>query len=679
MKKESIFIILIIICVAIMVIYNQSDRVVKIEDQNTTSVRWNNIQKKYLSDKQEITIGVPEELLYLLEEEGKNRYQEGFLYDYLTEIFRKTEKTLTIVPMKSSTLGVAADSMVEVDCIISEITNPLREQSDIIEFSRPILKTNSSLFAKAGLNNKINTSSEMKTISYKGLAINSDLKTEKINDIKYKNLLVNFYPENSIKTMVNRGLAQEYDFIAGNQQAITIELLNIGAEDLYLDQNKVLYQRNVCIIVPRDEPVFYSIITNTLSDMDLKPILTRLQGKWYGLPTSFVKESHFTDLLLVIIIIFGAVLSVFFIYYNTNKNLYKELKTRMEALVTSQNEMRTTFNGVSYFMAELDTSGFILDINKAFLEFLNMGRQELIGKSFMEIWELPEDAKEEIMEAIGRISISKTSQNLEVTVGKEMYEIGLFPINTPKNQLEKILFIANDVTSVRTAKRQIIQDNKMIAVGQLAVGVAHEIRNPLGIIRNYCYLLKTMDPEDTEKKIQTLQIIERSVENSSKIINNLLNFSRISTTGKETLWIKQHFDSILFLNELKSIEKEIEIQVECEEDFQVELLKESFNMILVNLISNAIDASPEGGIINIKLLKKKDLFSVSVKDHGSGISKKDIESIYNPFFTTKTKKKGNGLGLYIVYNEINKMNGSIDVISEEGYGTEFYLEFPLER
>ena len=73
----------------------------------------------------------------------------------------------------------------------------------------------------------------------------------------------------------------------------------------------------------------------------------------------------------------------------------------------------------------------------------------------------------------------------------------MFPIMSPKGEVEKLLFMASDVTGVRMAERQMLQDNKMIAVGQLAAGVAHEIRNPLGVIRNYCYVLKTMKDENS--------------------------------------------------------------------------------------------------------------------------------------------------------------------------------------
>lgn len=674
MKKGIIFLTLIVVCIAIMVTYNQFANTIKINDDNNSSITWNTSQEAYLKNTSLIVIGVSEELLYLLDSEGKNPYQKGFLYDYLSEIFKTTGIPITIIPIASEELGINSEDLKGITCIVSEVTKPIRKQADLLDYSKPIFKVNGSLFINSRLKNSENIESKA---TYQGLVNNVDLENEELANIVYNDRVISFSSATDTESMIKKGLEENLDFIAGNQQAITLSLKEKKSQDKFIDQSVSLYQNNVCILVPKNEGIFHSIVSSILDERDINPILTQLQGQWFGLPNSFTEESPFANLGLFMVIIAGAILSVFFIYYQSNKNLYQELKTRMEELINSQNEMNTTFNGVSYFMAELDKNGKVLNINNAFLEFLEERRQEIIGLAFEEIWLLSKDAREEINKAIERTFTSKVSENLEIIYDRLIFEIGIFPINTHKNQLEKILFIANDVTSVKAAKHQVIQDNKMIAVGQLAAGVAHEIRNPLGIIRNYCYVLKNIDPNDKEKRISALQVIEKSVESSSNIINNLLNFSRISSNDKEIIWIKEHLESILFLNEQKITKNHINVEIDCKEDFQVEILKESLDIILINLISNAIDASDEGGLINVSLAKFRNILTIKVKDYGTGIAEEYIENIYNPFFTTKNKEKGNGLGLYIVYNEVQKMDGTINVITQEGYGTEFNLQFTL--
>lgn len=109
------------------------------------------------------------------------------------------------------------------------------------------------------------------------------------------------------------------------------------------------------------------------------------------------------------------------------------------------------------------------------------------------------------------------------------------------------------------------------------------------------------------------------------------------------------------------------------------MIVESLDMILINLISNATDAMNESGKLTIIIIKNKDTFTIEVQDTGMGIEEDVLQDIFNPFFTTKGNNKGNGLGLYIVYNETNKMNGTIEVESKVGEGSKFKLTLPLEE
>ena len=123
--------------------------------------------------------------------------------------------------------------------------------------------------------------------------------------------------------------------------------------------------------------------------------------------------------------------------------------------------------------------------------------------------------------------------------------------------------------------------------------------------------------------------------------------------------------------------KQIDIMVRCSEDFQVKMAVESFDMIFINLVSNAVDAMEETGRLTIDIYRTEEEFYIEVQDTGAGIEEEIMKDIFNPFFTTKSMTKGNGLGLYIVYNEIQKMNGEIKVTSKVGEGTVFKVILPI--
>ena len=277
--------------------------------------------------------------------------------------------------------------------------------------------------------------------------------------------------------------------------------------------------------------------------------------------------------------------------------------------------------------------------------------------------------------AIAQVAAGREMEACTATVGKKVFDIRIYPIRNQKMEVEKLLFMGADVTEVRFAQRQMLQQNKMIAVGQLAAGVAHEIRNPLSLIRNYCYVLKNID--DEEKKNQAILMIEKAVESSGEIIAALLNFSRVSEGKPEKISIVSHMDSVVLINEGLLKKKNVKLSIEAARDYKVLVKKESFNMIFINLLSNGVEAIKDKGNILVKVSREKEMLCIDIADTGRGIPKDVLGDIFNPFFTTKGSTHGNGLGLYIVYNEVEKMNGSIQVESEIGKGTIFHLRLPI--
>jgi Signal transduction histidine kinase regulating C4-dicarboxylate transport system len=229
------------------------------------------------------------------------------------------------------------------------------------------------------------------------------------------------------------------------------------------------------------------------------------------------------------------------------------------------------------------------------------------------------------------------------------------------------------------AQEQLVRTDKLAAVGTLASGVSHELRNPLSAIKNAVFLLKrklsrNVIPDIDEKVIQFLDIMDKEIDRSSKIINDLLGFTRVA---KPTRFSS---DINAVINETLS-RVEIAENIKLSKDLQsglpmVMIDANQIGQILINLIENACQAMTDGGELKISTKVSESFMEILISDSGNGIPEKVAKKIFDPLFTTKAS--GTGLGLALCQGIIQKHNGVINVKSQEGIGTEMLVKLPLE-
>ena len=231
-----------------------------------------------------------------------------------------------------------------------------------------------------------------------------------------------------------------------------------------------------------------------------------------------------------------------------------------------------------------------------------------------------------------------------------------------------------DTTADVTKNNQLLQSSKMIAIGQLAAGMAHQLRNPLGIIRTHSYLLSINDSVNSKGK-DSIRYIDDSAKRAGSIVDNVMNFWRMSDSGVSSINLKSFINSLIMLNYDEINKRGIIIDLDCDDDLVIQSSQESLKHILMNLIQNAIEAVEEKtGIIIIRAYEDEDNIIIECEDNGCGIAKENLEYLFNPFFTTKPPGEGTGLGLYVVYSEIKYLGGDIDVNSILGKGTTFSIK-----
>ncbi|MBK5256697.1 MAG: GAF domain-containing protein [Vicinamibacteria bacterium] len=244
---------------------------------------------------------------------------------------------------------------------------------------------------------------------------------------------------------------------------------------------------------------------------------------------------------------------------------------------------------------------------------------------------------------------------------------------------ERVVLIFHDVTDRVALERQVQQTEKMVAVGLLAAGVAHEVNTPLTGISSYTQLLRQqMDPKDA--RVEWLDKIEKQTSRGAKIVNNLLNFARAGGSEDASLDVSKIVVDVLSLVEHQLDKSKVRVVKELAASLPTVLGSENkIQQVLFNLILNARDAMSSGGWLTLRTSVDGREVVVEVSDTGDGIPEADLPRIFDPFFTTKEVGQGTGLGLAVSYGIVQEHGGSIRASSAKGQGSRFEVRLPIER
>lgn len=340
----------------------------------------------------------------------------------------------------------------------------------------------------------------------------------------------------------------------------------------------------------------------------------------------------------------------------------------------------------------LNEKGEVTLINKRGSEVLGYKEEEIIGKNWFDFC-IPDKTRHKVREFFlnliaGEFKATEYYENPILTKGGEKRIIAWHntTLKDKKDQIIGTLSSGEDITERKLTEAELLRSEKLASVGQLAAGVAHEVNNPLSGILVYIKLLlkkyeqNKLQTEDTKKQLEK---IGKETERCSRIIKNLLDFSRQTEVKLRPVDINKVIEATFeIIGHQISLEN---IKIEEKLCPSLPLIKVDFDQIqqaLMNIMLNAAQAMPEGGDLTITTSVAegikignsiRDAVRIDIGDTGVGIPKENLDKLFTPFFTTKKKGKGVGLGLSVVHGIIERHHGKITIESNPVDGTTFSI------
>ena len=353
-------------------------------------------------------------------------------------------------------------------------------------------------------------------------------------------------------------------------------------------------------------------------------------------------------------------------------NVALEAGRLIDQVEESRQSWSETVDAVSLALCLVDGWGRVLRANRSFAELVNAAPADVVGRPWIAL--VPGTWGEALQRALDE---SGTGREIDLRAGDRSYAVTAFATGADRQQ-RVLVFL--DRTERRRLQEQLIQSEKMSAVGQLVAGVAHDLNNPLASVLGFADFL-VESPEVPPSVREPIRVIQEESLRAATIVRNLLGFARKQELRRQRTAIRPLLESTLTLlrNQLMADRVDVTLNVVGElPDLQINA--NQIQQVFVNLINNAsqaIASTGRSGEIVITAHSEPECMILEVADTGPGIPESLVTQVFEPFFTTKPEGQGTGLGLNICQGIIKEHGGRITLRTAPGQGSTFTVELPL--
>lgn len=369
------------------------------------------------------------------------------------------------------------------------------------------------------------------------------------------------------------------------------------------------------------------------------------------------------------------VLSAVFMYIALKK--HRALKQMSER----EQELLTLIHAMPDFVSFKDGQGRWLRVNEFGLKLYGLEHVDYKGKTDAELAEYTPHFREALLycvhsdeETWRAKTVTRADESFPMPNGEmKTFDVIKVPLFYENGKRKGLVVIGRDITQQKVAEQLLLKKEKLSVIGELAAGIAHEIRNPLTSIKGFLQMMKETKQVDE----RFVQIMLDEIERVNQIVTQLLVLAKPQMKAYKPLHLNDVIDYVIELFTYEAILQNVQIKYEPRTTAIVYGDKNELIQVVVNVVKNALEAMPKGGVLTITTEDEDDRVHLVIEDTGKGIEQERLKHIGEPFYTLK--EKGMGLGLTTSMKIVHEHKGTMHIESKVGEGTKVHIVLPLHK